>query len=319
MPNSNQSAGSVSSTAVRDHENRPVRDEYRRRFLKILGVTTTGVAGLSLSEAVVAADGSDDPTFAEAGAAIRDDVADALDTEFITETQGELAEAAGRLPEIPEKGYPDERRDDYSNVAVPGFELLDHLEAAGVFDSTTEHLPDYDVEFVDNTLQEVLVSEHFVGSLTDLGLTEDEAADLLATVAGRAEELSGYHWVGNEDHERIDWEVDPQTDSMTLLSSDGGLVWIDDLDDHIYEQTILITEEMLYEAAWYAHAIATGFYLVSEASRVIAAGEDVSDAEIGAAYSLAFAVESIAQNLLCEDVYWITHSMRRDMDDQPLV
>lgn len=310
------------------HKDRPVTDDQRRQFLKLVGVASAGAASINMSDIAAASDGIDD-IFVEAGETIRKEMSDDLDAELIAEKQAELASAAADLPEAPNLGYPDKRRDTYSSVAAPAWEIHDHLVESGFYQSTADHLPNYDVEFVESTLDGVLGSDHFVDALTDLGFSDDEVVDLLATVVDRAEELSSFHWTSHEVEREA--YIGPTIDSMTKLSAAGALLWIDDLDDHIFEQQILISEEMLAAAAWHAHSMATGFYILSEAARLIAARgppdgrgppgnrDDVSDGELGAAISLGFAVESISQYLTAEDVYWITQEMRRDPDEQPLV
>lgn len=303
---------------TKDHGNRPVTDAQRRRFLKLLGVGTAGAVGITLSDVTVAAEDIDD-SFAEVGEAIRADVADDLDGELIAEGQSELANAATELPTVPAKGHPDEVRDDYSSVAAPGWEVYEHLVESDFFLKATNYLPDYDVDFVESTLEGFVNSDHFMSSLAEVGLSDDEGIDLLATVVDRAETLSEYHWVGHEEIRRHNYEAGPSIGTMTQLSSGGALLWIDDIDLHLYQQQILITDEILADAAWHAHCMATGFYLMSETARVMAdESEDATDAELGTAVSLAFAVQSISQYLLAEDVYWITQAMRRNPEEQPL-
>jgi hypothetical protein len=74
---------------------------------------------------------------------------------------------------------------------------------------------------------------------------------------------------------------------------------------------VLFTDEILEQAVWHGQSMAAGLQLMNEGARAIATGgAEYGERELTALLSTGFAVQTISQNLLPEDVYWITEEMR---------
>jgi len=98
---------------------------------------------------------------------------------------------------------------------------------------------------------------------------------------------------------------------MTKAAAFGVLAWLNDLDEHLWQKQVLLTDDIYADAVWHARSMAAGLQLVSEGAAAVADGDGrFSDEELSALLTTGFAVQAIAQNRLPEDVYWVTEEMR---------
>lgn len=297
---------------VYDHT-RHLDDGDRREFLKALGVTGAVATGSMTLDDVRNAVSSETATdLAPIGRAIQTDLAGRLDAELLASQQAALASAVRALPAAKERGLPvDAPRTEFGSVADAGRPVYDHLSEIGFFESTTTHLPAFDGEYITDCVRTVITTESLSPSLETLGFAETELVDLVGTVVAHRRRIGDQHWVQTDELPREKMEIGEFIAPMTQNAAGGVLLWLADLDQHLWSQQVILTDDILADAVWEARAMAAGFQLMSEGARVIADGDgSVSDAELGALLSSGFALQAIAQNLLPEDVYWVTEEMR---------
>lgn len=296
-----------------ENMNRYVTDEERREFLKALGVGgAIAAGGLTLGEVRDAVSTADAEALASIGEAIAGDLAGDLDPGLLATQQTALAEATAELTGVVDRGLTREGpRENFLAVAEAGRPIYDHLESAGFFESTTTHLPEFTPAHLEESVTTFVESERLASPLSQLGLSGAEDVDLVATVIANAEQIRDYHWVATDQIPRERFEFGELIPPMTQAAAGGVLLWLEDLDSHLWKHQVLVTDEILADADWHARSMAAGFQLMSEGAKAIASGSnELSDAELGALLSTGFAVQAIAQNLLPSDVYWITEEMR---------
>lgn len=300
------------------YTNRPVTDEHRRDFLKVLGVGgAVAVGGATIDDVQKAVEQAGTAEAAAEltpmGEAIAADLAGVLDAGLIAAQQEALAEATAGLPLAVERGFPEAApREEFVAVAEAGRPMYEHLRDVGFFESTTEHLPEFHPQYLESAVRTVAGSETLAASLEEFGLGGHEGVDLLATVVAEAENMAKYHWVGDEIvREKL--EFGKHVPPVTQGAFAGTLLWLEDLDRHFWQAQAILTDDMLEKAVWHAQSMAAGLHLVSEGAAVIAEESGaLSDSELAATLGTGFAVQAIGQSLLPTDVYWIREEMRAD-------
>lgn len=289
--------------------------EDRREFLKVLGITgavAAGTATLDDVRSAVSADTGSATELASVGEAIRADLGGSLDAAALTAHQSAFASAAGALPTVVERGVPtDAPREEFQLVATEGRPVYDHLLEAGFFESTTEHLPEFTPAYIEESVRRFVDSESLAAPLEALGLTQQELVDLVATVVAHREELGDRHWIATDELPREQMEIGAHIPPMTQGAAGGTLLWLEDLDTHLWQKQVLLTEEHLADAVWDARAMAAGFQLMTEGAAQIAEGNgELSADEFAALLSSGFALQTVAQNRLVQDAYWIPEETR---------
>lgn len=293
--------------------NQHITDDERRNFLKALGVGGgVAVGSMTLTDVRDALSEESADQFASIGSAIRSDLTGTLDAESIAAGQATFAEHARSLPTAAEKGLPGNGpRDEFESVAQAGQPLYDHLADAGFFESTTNHLPKLTPTNLESSVRAFVNSEALSAPLGELGLDGQAGVDLVATVVANAKELSTHHWVATDEIPRERLERGEFIPPMTQAAAGGILLWLGDIDQHLWQKKPILTEQILDDAIWHGQSMAAGFHLMSEGAKAIT-GESsgISDEELGSLLTTGFAVQAIAQGLLPKDVYWITEEMR---------
>ena len=290
-----------------------ITNKERREFLKALGVAgavTAGGTGLQEVREAMAASSSEE--LASIGQAIQADLTGTMDAQFITDQQAVLAAAVSDLPVAVERGLPvDEPHHAFSAVEEAGRPIYDHLGEAGFFESTTKHLPAFNPSYLESAIEAFVSSEVLAEPLADLGLTGSTGVNLLAEVIANAEELSDYHWVATDEIPREQIEFGEYIPPMTQGAAGGALLWLKDLDHHLWTHQVVLTQDILSDAGWHGQSMAAGFQLMAEGAKAIASDDAAyADSDLAALLSTGFAVQAISQGLLPQDVYWITEEMR---------
>jgi hypothetical protein len=288
-------------------------DEERRNFLKTLGIGSVAAIGsTTLDDLRKAVSGGTTEELSAIGQAIQADLAAELDTADLANQQSALSEAASALPAVVERGLPeDEPRAEFAAIAEAGRPIYNHLAEVGFFESTTQHLPEITPQYLQESTEAFIGSEALTAPLVELGFSEEEAVDLVATVIVNAEELSTYHWVATDQLPREQIEFGEYIPSMTQGAAGGALLWLEDLDNHLWQKKVILTDEIHEAATWHGRTMAAGYQLMTEGAKAI--GDEstkFSDGELGALLSTAFALQAVGQNLLTQDVYWIDEQMR---------
>jgi hypothetical protein len=298
-----------------------VGDEERRAFLKALGVSGAVAAGSATLDDVREA--TSPPATDEVqpvGDAIADDLTGELDAELIARHQSELAERTGALTAVLDRGVPaDGPREEFGRVAAAARPIYDHLLGAGFFESATEHLPAFDAEYVEASVRRAVATDALPDALAESGFAEREQVDLLATVVNHRRRLGERHWVQTDRLPRERMTIGEHVPTMTGAAAGGALLWLDDLDEHLWSQQVLLTDDALADAVWEARAMAAGLQLMAEGARAVGSEDSalsgaerpaLSGADRTAVLVGGFALQAIAQNLLPEDVYWLSEERR---------
>lgn len=300
-----------------EYTQRRVSDEERRDFLKALGVSGTAAVGsLTLDDVREALTAGSSTELASVGQDIKADLGGTLDAELLAAQQSSFAERASALESVRERGLPtDEPREEFQQVAAVGRPAYEHLADVGFFESTTENLPDFTPAYLEGSVKAFVGSEALAAPLTELDIDAEAGTDLVATVVTNAERINEHHWIATDEIPRTEFKFGEAIPPMTQGAAGGVLLWLEDLDRHLYQKRILITDEILDNAVWHARSMAAGFQLMTEGAKAIATESGkFSDDELGALLSTGFAVQVIAQNLLPQDVYWITDDMRTSFE-----
>lgn len=300
------------------NQRRYVSDEDRREFLKVLGVSSAvAVGGATFDEVREATATEPTEELAAIGQSIQSDLTGTLDASVLADQQTAIAEATAALPTAIERGLPEDGpRAEFAAVAEAARPAYEHLVATDFFESTTEHLPAFSPAYLESSVEAFVGSEALTRPLEAIELTGEEGVDLLATVVANAEELAAHHWVATDEIPREQVEFGEYIPPMTQAAAGGALLWFDDLDQHLWQHKVLLTDEILADATWHAQSMAAGIQLMTEGAKVIAdESGTLSDAELGALLSTGFAVQAISQALLPQDVYWISDEMRAPRPD----
>lgn len=288
-------------------------DEERRDFLKALGVSGAVAAGsVTISHVQDAVDTTRSETLAPVGQAIQDDLQGNLDTKLLAEHQTQHAKTASALPTVLEKGFPEgEPRDDFEQVANAATPIYDHLGEVGFFESTMQHIPELSPEYLENSVKTVLNTGALTDILGDIGFDNTAMLNVVGTVVNDRHELSQELWHATDQLPREDIRAGEFVPPMTKQAAGGVLLWLEDLDTHLVKKQVLLTEDILKDITWDAHAMAAGFHLMTESARRIGTeAGDLSEDELAALLTTGFAIQTIAQNLLPVDGYWISEPMR---------
>lgn len=280
-----------------------------RRLAENLGVDGPAAEGeLTLADLRGAMERGVDPAFASMGEAIRDDLAGKLDADLLDEAVADVAAQIDRLPEVRSAGIPDEPGGLYGEVAAPGWRAYTHLDDVGFFESVEANLPRFTEDHIERTAYELINADPLTSALTDVGFDEREKTALLMNVVNNNTRLA--RWVPtNEIPDVVEFDVE-NVPPLHQRAMGGALLWIRDLDRHLWRKEVLITEEILDDAAWYVKAMLGGLYVSTVAARDVAAETGLTDGQLTAALTAGAAIEIIAQEDLMRDVYYITDDMR---------
>jgi hypothetical protein len=253
------------------------------------------------------------PELVSRGEGIREDLSEELDEELLEEALAAMPERLERLEAIREVGVPrgEEGAEElYRELLDPFWLVYYHLEEAGFFESVEEHLPAFTPEHIEHTAHELIRADPLTGALEECGFDEHERTALMMNVANNDVRLS--RWVPTREiPDGVEFDVD-YVPPLHQRATGGALLWMNALDEHLWRKEILITEEILDDAAWHSKELLGGLYLFSRAAREIGAGEDasLSDAQLTAALTASSAMLIVAQEELMKDVFWITEERR---------
>ena len=292
----------------------PTVDERdRRNFLKILGVAgSVGVASeFSLADVreAVGAEGSEE--LATMGQAIRGDLTGELDPDRLGAALGGIESAVAELPALREAGFPDEPTSDYAALTEPAWDAYEHLESVGLFEAAEQHLPEFTADHVRATTTELIRSEPLVGSLATAGLDERERTALVVDVVGRNERLA--NWVSTEALPANPDDYDPgDVAPLHQRAVGGSLLWIDSLDQHLWQREVLLTDAMLERGLRDVKRMLAGTYLLVEGVRNVAdsGSGTLSDGQLTAALAAGSAVSILGQEDIEADLFRITDEER---------
>lgn len=249
-----------------------------------------------------------DPALASMGEAIRDDLSGRLDAEFLGRERENVADQIRRLPDVRAAGVPDDPDELYEAVAEPGWRVYRHLVDVDFYQSVEENLPRFTSEHVRETARELIFAEPLQSALTDVGFDDEERMSLLMDVVNNDTRLA--RWVPtSEIPEGVEFDVS-NVPPLHQRAIGGALLWIDDLDDHLWRNGVLITDEILDDAARHVKSMLGGLYVFTLAAEDVATDGSLTDGQLTAALTAGAAVDIIGQEEIMKDAYYITDDAR---------
>lgn len=292
------------------HEKQPLTDAERRRFLKILGVGG-GVAatGFTLEDVRTALEGETTDELAAIGEAIRNDLTGRLDREFLSTQLTHIEERFEALATLTAGGLPDERGTAYQELTAPAWNVHDHLAEVGFYESAETHLPRFAPAHIRSSARQLIRTGPLTQGLSEVGFSEQEKVALVMNVVDNDERLA--QWVPTKDipEERV--EFDPERVApLQERAAAGSLLWIDDLDRHLWQSEVLITDETFEQGMWHVKAMLGGFHLLSASIHDLGGPADLSDSQLTAALTSSTAAMIVSQENIARDLFRITDEMR---------
>lgn len=286
--------------------------EDHARLAENLGISEPSTGDrLTLDELRRTIDAETDPEFASMGEAIRSDLTAKLDGDLLEEELANLAAQIDRLSEVREAGIPEgdgEPEELYRELVEPGWRVYDHLEEVGFFESVEANLPAFTPEHVEHTAHELVQAEPLTAALEECGFDDHEQTVLVMNVVNNNTRLS--RWTPTKE---IPDGVEFNTEFVPPLhqrAMGGVLLWVKNMDVHLWQKRILITDEILDDAYWDVKAMLGGLYLMVQAARDIATDGSLTDAQLTAALTAGAAIMITNQEEIVKDVFWITEEMR---------
>lgn len=293
--------------------NRPqVSIEDHKRLARNLGVSSAGKE-LTVEELRRAIDTSDDDEeFASMGEAVRDELRGELDDDLIERELSELATQLQRLPEVREVGIPDGETEPetlYRELVAPGWRIYDHLVETGFFESVEAALPRFTPEHIERTAHGLIQAEPLAAALEECGFDERERTVLVMNVVNNNDRLA--RWTPTKDiPDEVEFNVE-DVPPLQQRAMGGSLLWVKNLDIHLWQKKFLITDEILDDGYWDVKAMLGGLYVMATAAHAIATDESLSDEQLAAALSASTAIMITNQEEIVKDMFWITEEMRK--------
>lgn len=286
----------------------------QEQLVDTLGVDATVESDdLTLSQMRAAVGDLTDETFASVGEEIRRDLEGELDADLLEEALSEMDAQADRLPAVRETGIPAGEREPerlYRELIAPGWRVYDHLVDVGFFESVDENQPRFTPDHITATAHALVRADPLLSALERLNFDEHEQLALVMDVTNNPRRLS--RWVPTSDiPEGVEFDVE-HVPPLHQRAMGGALLWIENLDVHLWQKSILVTEQILDDAHWDVKAMLGGMYLLTRAALEVADPdrESLTDSQLTAALTASAAITIINQEAICQDAYRITEEMR---------
>lgn len=288
-----------------------VDEVERREFLKALGVTgAVGVAGEFTLETLQKETTVGSTAELEAmGRGIRQDLSGSLDASILASGTTGIADQLTRIPELATMGVPEEVGTAYQELTEPAWAINEHLLEVGFYANAEQHLEPFTATNIERTAKAVINSGSLSGLLAEAGFTAEEQTALMMNVVNNNEHLAKWVPVDMYPDEAID-EFDPKNIApVHHRAAEGSLNWIDGLDYWLWQNGVLLTDELLSRGLEDIKAMLGGFYLIGAASEQLARGE-IADAELSALLTAGSAAIIRGQEDLADDLTRIRESER---------
>lgn len=289
-----------------------VSDADRRRFLEALGAAAgAGVAGATLRDLRSAVAGGSASGLAEMGRAVRDGLTGTLDAAFLNDRLAALEGRFDRFPRLEAMGVPDAGATAYRALTEPAWAINDHLAEVDFFASAEANLPAFTPEHVETTARQLLHLESLPATLSEVGFDAEERTALVVNVVTAREQLSW--WMPADAYppaEAVDdGVVREYVAPLHRRAAEGSLLWIDGLDRYLWQNEVLVTDEMVDRGLWDVKSMLGGYYLLGAAARDLAEGS-IADEHLTALISGSSAIMIVSQEFLLDDVIRITDDER---------
>ena len=290
---------------------RQIGDEERRAFLKAFGVAGSAalVGELTLGElrdeVTVEATGE----LASTGERIRGDLVGSLDAGLLAGETTALAAEFDGVEELAATGLPDEPGSDFEALTDAAWPIVEHLAEVGFFASAERHLPPFVPEHIVQTTKQLIASDALGGTLAGVGFTEAELTGMVVDVVNDNQYLARWKPTAAYAAQGVD-DFDPADIApLHQRATEGALLWIDGLDWWLWQNEVLVTEELLAAGVADVKAMLGGVYLVADAARRVAEG-DITDEALAATVTAGSAVSIVNQENLANDLIRIPDEKR---------
>lgn len=293
------------------HNRRQVSDEDRRALLKALGVVgTAGAVGeFTLGDIrpdVATATGGE---LAAMGQAIRSGLSGTLDASLIGAGMAGITESIGRLPELEAQGVPETVGTAYEELTTDAWNVHEHLVAVDFFASAEENLPPFVEEHIATTARQLVGTGSLSAVLSEAGFSEKEITGMAMLAVNNNAHLAKWKPTDAYPAEKVDDFNPADIAPLHQRATEGSLLWIEGLDWWLWQNRILLTEELLADGIWDIKAMLGGYYLVSQAAQDLAKG-DIADDELAALVTAGSAISIIGQEHLAADLTRVTDEAR---------
>ncbi|MDJ1434144.1 twin-arginine translocation signal domain-containing protein [Halostagnicola sp. A-GB9-2] len=289
-----------------------VSSEDRREFLKALGVVAgAGAVGATLTDLRAEVSSGATGELAEMGEAIRAGMTGSLDAALLNSELSALAERFEKLPELEAMGVPEAGSSAYAELTEPAWAINEHLADVSFFASAEQNLPAFEPEHIETTTRQLLNIETLPATLSEVGFTEPEQTALVVNIVNTREQLSW--WMPTVDYPSAEVAeegvVHEYVAPLHQRSAEGSLLWIDGLDNFLWQNEVLLTEQMIDRGLWDVKSMLGGYYLMGAAARDLAEGS-IADEHLSTLISGSSAIMIIGQEFLIDDVIRITDDKR---------
>lgn len=296
---------------VYSHDRKSVSDEERRRLLKALGVVGAGsvVTEFTLEdirpEVAVETAGE----LANMGASIRSDLSGTLDASTLATGATGMTAAIERLPELEAMGLPETVGTAYEELTAAAWPVNDHLVETGFFASAESNLPPFVADHIEASARQLVGSGALSSVLSSVGFSEAELTTLATLVVNNKDHLAKWKPTDAYPPWKVE-EFDPADIApLHQRATEGSLLWIDGLNWWLWQNRVILTEDLVADGIWDVKVMLGGYYLMTQAARGLAE-ESFTDEQVAALITAGSAVSIIGQEHLAFDVVRITDEMR---------
>lgn len=288
-----------------------VTDEDRRAMLKALGVAgAAGVVGeFGLGDLRGEVSPNTGGELAAMGEAIRADLSGRLDASLLASGLSGVAASVESLPALEAAGVPDEQGTAYGSLTDEIWPVHEHLVDVGFFASAERNLPPFSPAHISATARQLVGSGTLAGALAELGFDEDEQTSLASTVVNNDAHLAKWKPTGAYPQDEVDEFNPDDVAPLHQRAAEGVLLWIDGLDHWLWQNRVLVTEEMLADGVWDIKTMLGGYYLLNRAAHEMAEGT-ISDETLTAMVTAGSAAAITSQEHLTFDLIRVTDEMR---------
>lgn len=293
------------------HNRRRVTDEERRTLLKALGVAgTAGIVGeLTLGELRGEVATETGGELAEMGQAIRSDLSGKVEADLLASGLSGLAGSIEQLPALEAAGLPAEQGTAYQSLTDGVWPAHEHLAEVGFFASAERHLPPFVPEHISASARQLIGTGSLAGALSELGFGQTELVALAVMVVNNNAHLAKWKPTGVYAEQGVEEFNPADIAPLHQRAAEGSLLWIDGLDHWLWQNRVLLTEELLAAGIWDVKAMLGGYSLLARAARDVAEGS-ISDEVLSAMVTTGTAVSIISQEQLAFDLVRVSDEDR---------
>lgn len=287
-----------------ENDDQDLFEPVGRRFLESLGALGEDPSQLT--------DELEDPT-EELGAAaspahdqLNEELTDRIDRELLNTNSDQLADELEQIPSLIDGDLTDDLEPAFETIAQPAWEITSHLSSIDFFETARKALPTFDQTFIVDSSVQVLNSlyiqqndQRLEDTLDRAGVEADFSAWIIEMMR-RREEI--------EMNLRMEVET-PKMTPMTLRgSTEGAVLWIEDLGRHLWMSELILSDELVDRGAMHARAMGTGIAMTAQGVAEI--GDDATPEDVVGKIASGFALTHLHELDVPYNVYWITEEMR---------